>query len=93
MQEPLRKIITFAERLVTKYEGLIDEDGKIYFNRMMKAAGNMKTLIESLLEFSGLRIKNQKPDLVDLDKIFKEVVNDLEILIEEAKAVVVSARL
>ncbi|MDB5193533.1 MAG: hypothetical protein JWQ96_3096 [Segetibacter sp.] len=60
---------------------------------MVKAAGNMKTLIESLLEFSGLRIKNQKPDLVDLDKIFKEVVNDLEILIEEAKAVVVSARL
>jgi PAS domain S-box-containing protein len=88
LQEPLRKIITFSERIIEKYSSVLTGDGVNYLQRMMSAAGNMRSLIENLLEFSRLRLKNEPSKLLPLDTIVDEVLNDLELKIEETNAVI-----
>jgi len=88
LQEPLRKIITFGERIVDKYNSELGEEGVHYLQRMMNAAGNMRSLIESLLEFSRLRLKNEPSQLTDLNKTLTSVLSDLELKIEETGAII-----
>jgi light-regulated signal transduction histidine kinase (bacteriophytochrome) len=50
MQEPLRKIITFSDRLKEKDDSL-NEESKDYLSRMQKAALRMSSYIRNLLEY------------------------------------------
>jgi streptogramin lyase len=52
LQEPLRKITVFGERLKEKNNGKFDPESVDYVNRMQKATGRMQTLINDLLSFS-----------------------------------------
>lgn len=83
LQEPLRKIITFAERLVKKYKDVLDEEGQDYIERMTSAAKRMKQLITGLLIYSRVTTKAQPFMEVDLNEIIKGVIDDLEITIKE----------
>ena len=49
LQEPLRKIQAFGDRLKVKCDGLIGDDAKDYLERMQSAAARMRTLINDLL--------------------------------------------
>ena len=88
LQEPLRKIEAFADRLVRKYAKTLPEDGQMFIDRMQNAAGRMRQLISALLSYS--RVTSNKSELVkiDLTKVLTEVVSDLQIRIEEAKATI-----
>ncbi len=83
MNEPLRKITTFIERLETKYRSELGADGKLYLTRISASVENMRHLIDTLLEFSRTARSNQPFLQVDLNKILKEVQTDLELKIEE----------
>jgi PAS domain S-box-containing protein len=83
MNEPLRKITTFIERLETKYKSELGADGKLYLTRISASVENMRHLIDTLLEFSRTARSNQPFLQVDLNKILKEVQTDLELKIEE----------
>ncbi len=86
LQEPLRKVQTFADRLSTKYSGALDETGLDYLERMRNAAGRMQTLIHDLLSFSRVTTKAQPFMPVDVEEITKGVLSDLEVKIEETGA-------
>jgi PAS domain S-box-containing protein len=78
LQEPLRKIQTFATRIIDKeYENLSD-NGKDYFNRMQAAARRMQMLIEDLLAYSRTTTTERKYENTDLNKIVEEVKEDLK---------------
>ena len=49
LQEPLRKIQAFGDRLEAKYGQALDKRGRDYLARMQNAAGRMQTLINDLL--------------------------------------------
>jgi signal transduction histidine kinase/CHASE3 domain sensor protein len=84
LQEPLRKIQTFAARIVEKEEKNLSENGKDYFKRMQNAAERMKTLINDLLTYSRTATADRKFEMTDLNKIIAEVKEDLkEELIEK----------
>ena len=83
MNEPLRKITTFIERLETKYKSELGADGKLYLTRISASVENMRHLIDTLLEFSRTARSNQPFLQVDLNNIIKEVQTDLELKIEE----------
>ena len=83
MNEPLRKITTFIERLETKYKSELGADGKLYLTRISASVENMRHLIDTLLEFSRTARSNQPFLQVDLNYILKEVQTDLELKIEE----------
>ncbi len=74
MQEPLRKITTFSDRLSEKYKDVLTGDGAMYLARMTASAENMRNLINDLLEFSRIS-KNTLPyEQVDLNNIVQLVV-------------------
>src|SRR5690606_3147040 len=52
LQEPLRKLTTFSERLQQKFSDRLDDDGNAYIDRMLIATSNMRMLIDNLLEYS-----------------------------------------
>ncbi len=86
MQEPLRKIQTFAERLQTKYSGTLADDGKEYLTRIMASAEIMRNLIDNLLEFSRITRRTHPPEPTDLNAIVKVVITELELLFDETNA-------
>jgi PAS domain S-box-containing protein len=83
LQEPLRKIQAFGDRLKAKYNDALGDTGRDYLARMSDAAGRMQTLINDLLSFSRVTTKAQPFAPVDLDKILHEVLSDLEVRIEQ----------
>ncbi len=88
LQEPLRKIEAFGERLVNKYSSILPDDGKMFVDRMQNAAGRMRTLINDLLSYSRVTTGAKEFQNVSLGNILNEVLSDLQIRIEETKAIV-----
>ncbi len=88
LQEPLRKIEAFGERLVNKYGSLLPDDGKMYIDRMQNAAGRMRKLINDLLSYSRVTTSAKGFERVSLAKVLSEVVGDLQIRIEETEAAI-----
>ena len=88
LQEPLRKIQAFGDRLRHKYEHQLSDDGHDYLERMLNAAQRMQTLINDLLTFSRVTTKAQPFSKVDLTLVAREVLSDLEVRIEQTGATV-----
>lgn len=88
LQEPLRKIQAFGDRLKMKEADKLSEQGKDYIDRMLNAAMRMQNLINDLLTFSRVTSKAKPFEEVDLNHILKGVLSDLEISIEKNKATV-----
>ncbi len=84
LQEPLRKITAFSDKLTSKYKDVLAGDGALYLSRMAAAANNMRLLIDGLLEFSRVGRAGQHFEPVALDNILSQVVMDLESSIEVA---------
>ncbi len=85
LQEPLRKIQSFGDRLKQK-ETQISDQGKEYIDRMLNAASRMQNLINDLLAFSRVTSKAKPFEKTDLNYVLKGVLSDLEIAIEKANA-------
>jgi two-component system, LuxR family, sensor kinase FixL len=83
LQEPLRKIRTFGDRLQMKCADRLDESEADCLQRMQNAAARMQTLIDGLLSLSRVTTQGQNFVVVDLAKIAQEVVSDLEVQIEK----------
>ena len=88
LQEPLRKITAFSERLHERSGHEMGQDGQMYLQRILTATQNMRTLIDNLLEFSRTNRHNDPLEKIDLNLVMKEVVSDLELKIEETNAVI-----
>lgn len=88
LQEPLRKVQAFSDRLKTKYGDKLEGEGLDYLERMRNAGQRMQLLIQDLLTFSRVSTKGEPFTPVDLKTITHEVLSDLEVKIEETGAVV-----
>ncbi|MGZ5303931.1 MAG: sensor histidine kinase [Bacteroidia bacterium] len=88
LQEPLRKIQSFGDRVLTKEYDKLSDDGKDYINRMLNAAQRMQNLINDLLAFSRLTTKAKPFSKVDLNTVLKGVLSDLEVTIEQTGAII-----
>lgn len=88
LQEPLRKIQAFGDRLKGRCGESFDDTGRDYLERMQNAAGRMQTLINDLLMFSRVTTNARAFTEVDLSEVAREVVCDLETRIEREGAAV-----
>ncbi len=88
LQEPLRKIQTFASRIVEKESHNLTEGGQYYFNRMQDAALRMQTLIDDLLAYSRTSSADRNFELTDLDTIFEEVKSDFKEELKQKNATI-----
>lgn len=82
LQEPLRKIQAFGNLLEDEYGPILGEEGQTYLGRMRNAASRMQGLINDLLTFSRVTTKALPFSPVDLNLIAREVVIDLETLVQ-----------
>jgi len=85
LQEPLRKIVVFGERLKEKCGEQLDPEAGDCLERMQKAASRMQNLINELLTFSRVTTKAKPFESVDLAKVADDVLSDLEGRIEQVK--------
>lgn len=86
LQEPLRKIRAFGNRLQQKCASELGEQGADYINRMQAAAERMSRLINDLLAFSRAATKGTPFRSTALNKILEDVLDDLEVAIDESHA-------
>ncbi len=82
LQEPLRKVTSFGNRLKQKHGDAMGEKGKDYLDRMLGATDRMQILLKSLLDYSRVSTKAEPFRPVDLAEIIREVLSDLEVRIE-----------
>jgi PAS domain S-box-containing protein len=85
LQEPLRKIVVFGERLREKNSEALGPEALDYLDRMQKAAARMQILINDLLTFSRVTTKAQPFTSVNLAEVASGVLEDLEGRIELVK--------
>lgn len=78
LQEPLRKIQAFGDRLLGVSGEQLNEKGRDYLGRILVAAGRMRELIDGLLEYSRISTRNQPRVPVNLEQVARDVVGDLE---------------
>jgi two-component system CheB/CheR fusion protein len=85
LQEPLRKIMTFADRLESIKEAL-GEQGKVYLNKITESSKRMTRLIDDLLDYSRISRTEGKFMMTDLNKLLQEVLLDFEVAINQKQA-------
>ena len=88
LQEPLRKIISFGERLSYKYTDKLGTEGIFFVDRMTNAANRMQILIQDLLTYSRASKHSELFESVDLKDVFKHILSDLELKINEKQATI-----
>lgn len=93
LQEPLRKIQTFASRIVEMEEANLSEKGKDYFLRMQNAALRMQTLIEDLLAYSRTNTSEKRFEATDLNVILNDIKSEIKEVIDEKKVLIESHHL
>lgn len=86
LQEPLRKIRAFGDRLQQKFSPQLGEIGSDYVARMQAASERMSALIDDLLSFSRVTTKQRPFVLVDLNEVMHRVLDDLDYAIEDTNA-------
>jgi signal transduction histidine kinase len=85
LQEPLRKIRMYCERVVRRQDE-VPEEIRADVTRMESAAGRMQTLISDLLDLARVNSRGRELVAIDLDEVAREVLNDLEANIADAGA-------
>lgn len=88
LQEPLRKVTSFAELLAKRYDGQLDETATRYIHFMVDGAQRMHALINHLLAYSRVNTTSREFEDVDCDGLLTSVLDDLQVTIQEADAVI-----
>ena len=93
LQEPLRKVQAFSDRLRKRCAAALDDPGRDYLDRIQNAAARMQSLINDLLTYCRVATKAQPFVPTNLVSITREVVADLEARIEQVSGQVVLGEL
>lgn len=93
LQEPLRKIRTFSNIILSREKEKFSADAANYFDRIILSVNRMQTLIDSLLNYSRAGRAQLVFEPVDLNMLIQDVKKDLSEAIREKQATVIYDRL
>jgi PAS domain S-box-containing protein len=85
LKEPVRKILTIVDKIRIKYQHLLGE-GTLLLDKLTKSTTRLNQMIESILIFSTVNYETHGAENVDLNKIMRDVEDDLELIISEKEA-------
>lgn len=86
LQEPLRKIEMFSNRLTEKYGPDLNLESRRYLEKIVYSSKRMKTLIVDVLNYSRLSATDHDFESVDLDELVKELIEDFDLVTLEKDA-------
>ena len=84
LQEPLRKIMVFSDKILMKEN--MDEETEKYFKKIINSSKRMQMLINDLLNFSRQSVSSSDFQKTDLNVLAKEAIAELEIEVEKSNA-------
>lgn len=84
LQEPLRKIMVFSDKILLKPEN--KEEREKYLKKIVSSSHRMQSLINDLLQFSRQTANPDDFINTDLNELVKEAMLELEIEIEKNNA-------
>ncbi len=90
LQEPLRKIKSFSDRLAQKHAPELNTESRLLLDKIGSSAARMQRLIHDLLAFSQLMRAPNTKEAVSLNKVLREVRSNLSLVILEKNAVITS---
>jgi PAS domain S-box-containing protein len=93
LQEPLRKVQAFGDRLKSRCAEQLSAQGRDYLERVQDAARRMQTLLEDLLTYSRVTTRANPFMTVDLNEIVRDVTSEMEEALDAAQAQVEVERL
>ena len=88
LQEPLRKIQTFSNRILEKENDNLSDSGKEYLKRMRLAGERMQQLIQDLLAYSRTKTGDRKFESTDLEKVLIDIKDDLKDEIRQKNVII-----
>jgi signal transduction histidine kinase len=86
LQEPLRKILVFSDKLQTKYKDSLEGEIGQSLEKIAKASARMQSLINDLLKFSRQTSVSEDFVIIPLRTLIQDVVADLEVEIDKSSA-------
>jgi signal transduction histidine kinase len=89
LQEPLRKVTAYLQRLETEYKERIDEKALSYINVAVKSGSQIRNLIQDYLEYFSITANNNEVVSVDMDEVMKEVIEMFATDIEKLRGQIV----
>lgn len=93
LQEPLRKLQTFAGIVLEKENNKLSDKGKYYLDHIQQAAERMRHLIQDLLTFSRISADERKFEDTNLNKIIEEVITEFnETILQKGAVIEVAAK-
>lgn len=87
LKEPLRKVRTFGGLLKVEFRNSLPEKAKGYIDKMGNAADRMQSMIDGILDYSGINSSEDIIEDIDLNNIIENIKGDLEVVIEQKSAV------
>ncbi|MGI8951559.1 MAG: CHASE3 domain-containing protein [Chitinophagaceae bacterium] len=93
LQEPLRKIQTFSNRLINKHKTHLDEEGKLIINRIDDAAASMHQLINNFVKYTTIANAEEKISGININGIIEEVKEDLQEIITEKNVLFIAEKM
>lgn len=93
LQEPLRKILSFSDRLKAKAKDELSSESLDYLERIYSSAQRMRILINDLLTYSRVTTKAQPFSQIDLNQVLADVISDLELRLEQTAGKIESDKL
>jgi signal transduction histidine kinase len=88
LQEPLRRIRTFSDRLLWKFHDQMNDEGKMILSRIDYSARRMQGLIEDLMNFANLVRSGERLGTIDANQLIKSVIETLKPEVEQKKAMI-----
>ena len=84
LQEPLRKIRAFSDRLQQRHAAGLAPEARDYLDRTGQAAARMQVLIDDLLAYSRVDARGKPFVQADLNALLANVLEDLEVRLESS---------
>lgn len=88
LQEPLRKIRTFSDKLVYKHRREIDSESSAVIRKIEASAQRMQELLQDMLNFTSLIGREEKMINVDLNRVITDLLRDFIEIVESRHAII-----
>lgn len=86
LKEPIRMVYSYTQLLQKKFNNKLDESANKYLNFIQEGASRLHMLINDLVNYTQLGIKERNFRYVDMNDIMASVLNNLKDKIENNKA-------
>jgi signal transduction histidine kinase len=93
LQEPLRKIRIFSERVIAKYGSELDGESKVYIEKIQSSCQRMQNLINDIFALSKVSSAKEPRAMTDMNQVIDEVLAEMEIQIQEKNAEIIVDKL